>query len=423
MLSKLLIECQLHRTSIAVPGESAAAYALIKLTPTAAAAEPLPLNLALALDVSGSMYELDGTGSSRLQRIQQAATAAIARLRPTDTLALIAFGKNAAVVLPATALADREPINRVIQDIDLFDVDPGGTAMDEAIRLAVAEVEKKAGPSQLSHVVVLTDGATSGEAACREEVAAAAGKGLRFSLMGVGTEWNARLIKELARLGGGQWHYIDANQPGEAERIFLQEFAQLAAATFQDAELDFRPVRDVRVKRLRQVAPEIREIPFTELEERHRKAALGHLERDRGRRYVVDLSLPPRPDGRYVIARVEIGYRLAGGERETAGPVSLEVLYSAAGPGYVNAEVAKHIDEVQIFELNQHLQEALATNNQTESVRLAGHIARKGELLGPRGAKKTMLARQVLDELHQGGRVSRKTQLAVDDAARVGAEH
>jgi hypothetical protein len=42
--------------------------------------------------------------------------------------------------------------------------------------------------------------------------------------------------------------------------------------------------------------------------------------------------------------------------------------------------------------------------------------------MGPRAAKKTMLAKQVLQELNAGGRVSKKTQLAVDDAARVAQE-
>jgi hypothetical protein len=42
--------------------------------------------------------------------------------------------------------------------------------------------------------------------------------------------------------------------------------------------------------------------------------------------------------------------------------------------------------------------------------------------MGPRAAKKTMLARQVLSELNSGGRVSKKTQLAVDDAARLAEE-
>ena len=104
------------------------------------------------------------------------------------------------------------------------------------------------------------------------------------------------------------------------------------------------------------------------------------------------------------------------------GPVPLEMTYTAAGHGYINAEVAKHIDEVQIFELNNNLQQAIAGSDQKEVQRVAQEIERKGALMGPRAAKKTMLARQVLTELNAGGRVSKKTMLAVDDAARLAEE-
>ena len=49
-------------------------------------------------------------------------------------------------------------------------------------------------------------------------------------------------------------------------------------------------------------------------------------------------------------------------------------------------------------------------------------IEKKGEVMGQRGAKKTMLAKQVLQELNAGGRVSKKTQLAVDDVMREAQE-
>ena len=49
-------------------------------------------------------------------------------------------------------------------------------------------------------------------------------------------------------------------------------------------------------------------------------------------------------------------------------------------------------------------------------------IGKKGELMGPRAAKKTMLAKQVLQELNAGGRVSKKTQLAMEDSARMAEE-
>jgi Ca-activated chloride channel family protein len=420
---KLHIERMMYRTSIMVPGESAASYALLKLIPSGlAAGTTVGLNLALVLDVSGSMYEEDGTGISRLQRIQQAAMSAIQYLRADDNLAIVAFAHNAQVVLPSTSLADRARVEEMIQRIDMFDVDPGGTAMDEGIRLGLNEVEKHAAAGRLTQVVVLTDGETSGEQTCRQLAQSAAERHIHFTLMGVGTEWNSSLIKDLARLAEGKWYYIDVNQASETERIIQEEFRHLAASALTNVEIHLRPVKDVKVKRVRQVVPEIKELKLSEQEERHLIASVGALEKDTTARYILDLSLPKRPDGNYVIAQVEVTYDGNSGQRESTGLAPLQMQYTAASHGYINAEVAKHIDEVQIFEMNANLQKAIAANDAGEVQRLAESISRKGELMGPRGAKKTMLAKQVLNELHHGGRVSKKTQLAVDDVARMAEE-
>src|SRR5262249_15418056 len=154
----------------------------------------------------------------------------------------------------------------------------------------------------------------------------------------------------------GKWYYIDVNQAAEAERIFVEEFEQLASATFMNVEMHLRPMKDIRVKRVRQVVPEIKELATTEPEERHLVAQLGRLQRDQSTRYVLDLSLPKRPDGKYVIAQLEVTYDLDQGTPESTGLIPIEMTYTAAGQGYVNAEVMKHIDEVQIFELNNNLQ-------------------------------------------------------------------
>jgi Ca-activated chloride channel family protein len=424
MTAKIHVERMMHRSSIAVAGESAASYALVKLIPTGLGqvAKPMGLNLALVLDVSGSMYEEDGTGVSRLKRIQDAAVAAISKLKPDDTLAIVAFAHNALTLLPATRVAERAKIEDVIRKIDMYDVDPGGTSMDDGMRLALEEVGKQAGPGRLTQVVVLTDGETSGEQACRELAQQAAGQKIHLTLMGVGLDWKASLIKDLANLSGGKWYYIDVNQAAEAERIFVEEFQTLAAAAFMDVEMHLRPMKDVRIKRVRQVVPEIKELGLTEPEERRLVAPLGTLQKDQSARYILDLSLPKRPDGKYVIAQMEITYDLGLGKRESTGPIPLEMTYTSAGQGYVNAEVMKHIDEVQIFELNNNLQKAIATDNKAEVQRVAEAIEQKGQLMGPRAAKKTMLAKQVLQELNAGGRVSKKTQLAMEDSARMAEE-
>lgn len=417
--AKIHVERMMYRSSISVAGESAASYALIKLIPAGGgASKPLQLNLALVLDVSGSMYEEDGTGKSRLSRIQEAALSAIEKLRPEDHLSIIAFAHDAQVVLPATPLSQKASVLDVINRIDRFDVDPGGTAMDEGIRMGLSEVEKNHGPGKLSQLVVLTDGETSGEHSCRDQAKLAAEKKIRFNVIGVGTEWNQNLIKDLARLAEGDWGYIDVNDASAAERVFVEQFESLAAAGFLDVEMKVKAMKDIKIKRIRQVVPDIKDLNATEPEERAFLAKLGTLERDNATRYIIDLSLPKRPDGKFVIAQLEVTWDTGRG-RESTGLVPLEVTYTSGQQGYVNAEVAKHIDEVQIFEANKNLQQAIASNNMDAAKQAAQTIEKKAELMGPRAAKKTMLAKQVLQELNVGGRVSKKTQLAVDDVARM----
>ncbi|MBY0524341.1 MAG: VWA domain-containing protein [Gemmataceae bacterium] len=423
MPAKINIERMMHRNSIAVMGETAASYCLVKLIPTGetGGGKSLGLNLALVLDVSGSMYEEDGTGISRLKRIQKAARSALDMLKPDDTMAVVGFAYNAQLILPATSIADKAKIMEVIDKIDMYDVDPGGTSMDQGIQLAMDEVQKKAGAGKLSQVVVLTDGETSGEQTCRQLAQQAATKKIHLTVMGVGTEWNSALIKDLAKLSEGKWYYIDVNEKDEAQRIFVEEFESLAAAGFLNVEMHLRPTKDVVLKRIRMVVPEIKQLNLAEPEARHYCAQLGTLERDKSSRYILDLTLPKRPDGKFVIAQLEVSFDPGTGKRESV-TVPLEMLYTSAGHGYINAEVAKHIDEVQIFELNADLQKAIAGDNKDQVIKVAQAIEKKGELMGPRAAKKTMLAKQVLQEINAGGRVSKKTQLAVDDAAREAME-
>jgi len=241
-------------------------------------------------------------------------------------------------------------------------------------------------------------------------------------VIGAGTEWNEELLKDLARISDGPWCYVDVSQDRDFERVLEREFERLSRAVVTKVELQLRPVKDVRVKRIRQVMPEIKDLPLKEAGERRLVAGLGTLEINRPRSYILEMSLPRRPDGKYVVCQMEIAYQNGVGQRQTSGGLPLELHYTASGNGYVNSEVAKHIDEVQIFELNNNLQKALAAGESVEAHRLAENIAKKGDLLGPRGALKTMLAKQMLEELRRDNSVSKKTRLAVDDAARLAEE-
>lgn len=423
MAAKIHIERMMHRSSIAVHGESAATYALVKLIPSGGGAQrPMNLNIALALDVSGSMYEEDGTGVSRLQRVQDAAVNALEMLNADDSISIIGFGYNASVLLPPTKIAEKEKIVDVIRKIDMFDVDPGGTAMDEGMALAMQELEKIAGPGRLSQIVVLTDGETSGEQNCKTLAKKCSEKKINLSLMGVGTDWKEALIKELATLSNGKWYYIDVEKKESAAEIFAKEFESLASAGFLDVELHLRPMKDIKLKRVRQVAPEIKELTLEEPEERHLVAKLGTLQHDSTSKYILDLSVPKRPDGKFVIAQLEVTYDIGSGQRESSGQVPIELTYTAAGPGYVNAEVMRHIDDIQLKEMSDVLGKALESGDMEQAKKAAEQMEKKGELMGKRAAKKTILAKAVLHEMNFGGRVAKKTMLAAMDAMREGED-
>ncbi len=418
---KIHIERMMYRSSISVQGESAASYALIKLIP-AGGGSSLSVNLALVLDVSGSMYEEDGTGISRLKRVQEAAILALNKLRPTDTICDHRLRPQSSG-RPSRDAGSRagqdrrghQPHRHVRRRSRRHINGPGDPAWDAGSR----EKRRQRKTLATGRPDRWRDVRRAGLPAAGRQ---AAQKKIRFNIIGVGTEWNQNLIKDLAKRAEGDWGYIDVNDVTAAERVFKEQFEALASAGFLDVEMHLRLKKDVKVKRVRQVVPDIKQLSAVEPEERHLVAKLGTLEHDKSSRYILDMSLPKRPDGKFSIADIEITFDTGSGKRETTGPVPLEITYSAASQGYINAEVAKHIDEVQIFELNENLQKAIATNNTAEVQRVAQNIEKKGEVMGPRAAKKTMLAKQVLQELNVGGRVSKKTQLAVDDAARAAEE-
>jgi len=258
--------------------------------------------------------------------------------------------------------------------------------MDEGMALGMLEVEK--GTAGLRQVLVLTDGETSGEQNCRALATKAAEKKVHLTLMGIGLDWKASLIKDLAEKSAGKWYYIDTNEKMEAQRIFAEEFEQLAATAFTDVEIHLRPMKDIKVKRLRQVAPEIKELKTTEPEERHMVAPIGSLQHDSTSRFIIDMSLPKRPDGKYVIAQLQVTYDIGAGKRETTGMVPLEMSYTEKGHGYVNAEVMKHIDEIQLKEMSDNLQKALASQDQEKAKEVAQQMEKKGELMGKRPTRR-----------------------------------
>lgn len=161
-----------------------------------------PLNLALALDKSGSM------GGMPLQHAKNCASRIVTALQDGDRIAVIAYDNRVDIAVPAmTVSAGRR---RILDAINAIRV--GGTTNMHAGWIAAAEAAATGLSSAiLTRLMILSDGnANAGLVDVAEfssQAAALAGKGIATTTIGLGNDFNEDLMSSIARSSGGQATY------------------------------------------------------------------------------------------------------------------------------------------------------------------------------------------------------------------------
>jgi len=110
--------------------------------------ERAPLTLLLLLDLSGSMNKY-------LEQLNRASGAALAQLRPGDTVGVMVFSRAARPTLPFTAdrAAAVQGLRDAVRERDLG----SGTLINPAILAAAAHLRAQAPPGSTRAVVIVTD--------------------------------------------------------------------------------------------------------------------------------------------------------------------------------------------------------------------------------------------------------------------------
>ncbi len=411
-MPKIQIQTSLLRDNIVVTGETYTNYLLIKAVPTDVSVQAMPLNVSLVLDVSGSMHS-----ENRLEYVKRAAEHVVDMMSPDDIVSIVAFADSAKAVSQAMAAGDKGRIKQAIQHIENADVG-GGTSMYLGMERGVGEVRKNLSDQRSNRVIVLTDGQTSGEDQCQQIAQKEAPAGVSFSAIGVGSDWNEELLTQIAAIGGGQWHYVAT--PDQAQQIFQREFGQLMTTAFSNVILKAHLMKDIGVKRARQVEPDHAELSVDMGDARLAIIPIGAMQKDKPKWFVLDFGLPKRAPGRYLIARVELTYNVPSANivGESTPTIGVSVVYTDdRSQSYVNGEVARCIDQLQIEDLAS---KATGFLNQGEVARATMLLQNAANIANRAGdARKTQALGQALNELGQaGGQVSRQTMLQLKDQAR-----
>ncbi len=242
------ILCPRSAVAITTPVDTPTDRMLVQLgfgtSITAETFERLPLNLALAVDISGSM------GTEKMEAVQTALGVMVGQLTGGDRLSIVAFDDVAELRLEPTAMDGdgRSEARQIIKGL----TSRGSTDIEAGLSLAFEQVAPAAGQGGVGdRVMLFTDaqpnvGPTGiGSFTGMTEYYAAAGIGT--SVFGVGLDLGTELSDAISRTRGGNYFYLADNET--IGSVFDDDFAYMVTPLAYDLEVHIEAVEGLRFER------------------------------------------------------------------------------------------------------------------------------------------------------------------------------
>jgi Ca-activated chloride channel family protein len=377
-------------------------YVLLEAVARGKGGGRLPLNLGVVIDRSGSMYD-----EQRLDFVIEAVKFLANNLAPEDKVSIVAFADSARVMVTPEQARNRDAVLRAINDIDQLEIG-GGTQMALGMRAAIDEVKKNLDPGRLNRVLVLTDGQTYEETACIDLVGQNRDQ-ISFSTMGVGVEFNEKLLMRLAQDSNGKYHFI--GNSAEIPNIFEDELLGLRSVTVRNGRIDVTLSQGVQIRESFRASPEIYAMGSPLVgEDRKISYDIGDLEAGVPGSVMLTLVLPPRKPGAVRILQSTFHYEVPGtGEAEATCDLAVEYTLDRTLTSKRNGRVMSLVDQVSIAKLQAKAEEELKAGNVDRATRLLGNAIQGTQRLG--NTKATQALAGLLDQV-------KKTQTLQTRAAK-----
>ncbi len=383
-------------------------YLVVEVQPQATTAvQHLPINFCMVLDRSGSM---DGP---KLDNLKKAVQTAITRLTPNDIVAVVVFDETAEVIVPATAATNPAALNNRVEGIRV----QGGTAMSTGLELGLAEVLKHAGPDRASTVLLLTDGQTWGdEDRCRELATQLAAQNVKITALGLGDEWNEKLLEDLAATTKGSADYVA--DPTTIGTFFQAATVAAQTTSVRNARLVLRLAQGVVPRAVYRAAPLIANLGYKPISERELNIDLGDLQSGVGGAVLAELMLPARAAGQYRVAQAELIYDLLGAQQLDQRVRSDVMLAISADPqsSQVQPAMMNLVEKVTAFKLQTRALDEAAAGNLTGATQKLRSAATRLLDLGELELAQTM--QRAADTMDQGGGPTAADQKKITYATR-----
>jgi Ca-activated chloride channel homolog len=387
MAGELNVQTLLSRPTVPVMNVEQLVYCLLEMRPAEAVAtgSPLPLNLCLVLDRSGSMH------GSKIESLRDATSQVLDMLQPQDYVSVIVFNSRNEVVFPSQRITDHGVRADLKARIARLKAD-GGTNMAPAMEAGLVELRKQMqavgnstlGQGQVNRLVLLTDGITEKEKRCLEQADQASRIGVPITALGIGKDWNDKLMQAIGERSKGDADYIASAE--EIRQHFQRAVQHMQAVALQRASMNLTPALGIEVRNIFRVFPLISKLEPGRTNERTSNIYLGELERGHGQTLLVEFVVPARPAGSYRIAQVEVEYDVPQSgmfAQRTALDVLLTYSHDPATVPPPSSQVMNLVEKVSAFKLQTRaLQDLEQGNVQSATQKLRGaltHLLNQGD--------------------------------------------
>ena len=250
----------------------------------------IPLNLCLVIDRSTSMK------GTRLHRVKEAAIDIVHRLNEHDVISLVTFDDRAQIVIPAQNAVHRAQAKATISSIQAG----GGTELFQGLSEGIRQVTQFLSAGYVNHVILLTDGQTYGDAdLCVDAAQRASRKHISISTVGIGSDWNDKLLDEIADQSSGGSHYLQYAE--EIVEFFQNKVQQLADILVQEATLTVQTQQGTSLCGAYRISPELSQLPLD-----GNSFDLGSIGIKSGPSVLLEFLAPPKGPGQYHLALIAL---------------------------------------------------------------------------------------------------------------------
>lgn len=178
-----------------------------------------PVNVVFVLDVSSSMRSAD-----KMELMKYALFQLTGMLREQDKFGIVTYSSNASVLLKPTSGAEKDKINKEIEDLKAF----GYTAGGKGIKLGFKQAMRGKIDGGVNHVIVITDGAFNRDSDdYKRYIKKYKRKGISLSVVGIkNNDVHVQEMTEVAELGGGL--FVQIQKLSDAQQNLFQAIRLLA---------------------------------------------------------------------------------------------------------------------------------------------------------------------------------------------------